>query len=443
MKSADAPQRALSFDLNPRLSLPLRYFLTAPLFAALAAALLAWQGPAALLTRWSPQTLALTHLMVLGCLSMTMVGALLQLLPVVAGVALPRVGVVGGVVHIGLCLGTLVLAAAFWLEQALLFRCALTLLLATLLLFVAACTLALWRRGPGAGPVLPGIRLSLASLAITTLLGGLLAGAFAFPALAGLPLQRLTDLHAMWGLLGWVGLLVIAIAYQVVPMFMVTPPYPPLLTGGFTTTMFLLLASASISSGLRGPAQLFHQACLLLLVAGYATFGAVTLSLLARRKRPSADPTTLYWRTAMASLLAALALWLWPGDAHDNLRPLLLGVLLIAGFALSAIAGMLYKIVPFLTWYHLQETAAPGQPRLPGINKIIPELAAHRQFRTHALALLMLAAACWRPDLLARPAAALMGIACLWLWYNLATALRLYRRLRPPSTPPLTITATT
>ncbi len=444
MKSADAPQRALSFDLNPRLSLPLRYFLTAPLFAALAAALLAWQGPAALLTRWSPQTLALTHLMVLGCLSMTMVGALLQLLPVVAGVALPRVGVVGGAVHLGLCLGTLLLAAAFWLEQAVLFRAALVLLLATLLLFVGACAIALRRRrGPGAGPVLPGIRLALVSLALTTLLGGLLAGAFAFPALAELPLQRLTDLHAMWGLLGWVGLLVIAIAYQVVPMFMVTPAYPPLLTNGFTTTMFLLLASASISSGLRGPAQLFHQACLLLLAAGYALFGACTLSLLARRKRPSADPTTLYWRTAMASLLAALAVWLWPGGANGNLRPLLLGVLLIAGFALSAIAGMLYKIVPFLTWYHLQESAAPGRPKLPGINKIIPEPAAQRQFRTHVLALLLLAAACWRPDLLARPAAALMGIACLWLWYNLAGALRLYRRLRPASKPPLTVTAIT
>lgn len=431
MKTADAPQRALSFDDNPPLSLPLRYFLSAPLFAALAAALLAWQGPAALLSRWSPQTLALTHLLVLGCLSMTMIGALLQILPVVAGITVPRAGKVGAAVHAGLCLGTLLLAAAFWLEQTLLFRAAMALLLAALLLFLGACTVGMWRQHtPGSGAVVAGVRLALASLAVTMVLGGMLAGAFAWPGATDWPLLRLTDLHAMWGLQGWVGLLVVAIAFQVVPMFMVTPPYPPLLTGAYTTAMFLLLTAASLSSGLTGPSRTFHEACVLLLGAGYGAFGGCTLYLLARRTRPTADPTTLYWRTAMASLLAALAAWLWPGDAGSNARPLLLGVLLVVGFAQSAIHGMLYKIVPFLTWYHLRD-AAPGPGcKLPGINKIIPEQHARRQFWSHLLALLLLAGACYRPELLARPAALLMCAACLWLWYNLAAAARLYWRLR-------------
>ena len=35
MKPLDAPQRALSFGDNPPLSLPMRFFLSAPLFAAL------------------------------------------------------------------------------------------------------------------------------------------------------------------------------------------------------------------------------------------------------------------------------------------------------------------------------------------------------------------------------------------------------------------------
>ncbi|MGV7207193.1 permease [Oxalobacteraceae bacterium A2-2] len=439
MQPFDAPRRALSFDANPSLSLPLRYFLSAPLFAALAFAFLAWHGEAALLTRWSPLTLAVVHLMVLGCLSMAMTGALLQILPVAAGLAVPRVALVGKATHIGLCLGSLLLAAAFWQGSPLLFQLALAPLLAALLLFLGACTVGMWRRHlDGSGPMMAGVRLALAALLVTVTLGGLLARAFGWPGAGALPLQRLTDLHAMWGLLGWVGLLVIAVAFQVVPMFMLTQSYPRWMTGSYSTTLFLLLVAASLSSGLTGPGLWFHQASLVLLAAGHALFGATTLHLLARRARPKADPTTLYWRTAMASLLAALALWLCT-EGHEA-APLALGVLLIAGFALSAINGMLYKIVPFLVWYHLHERIPPNAVKLPGVNKIIPERYARWQFGAHLAALLLLLGACLRPAWLARPAAALMCAACLGMAYNLCAAARLYWRLHRTPHPVLSVT---
>ena len=47
--------------------------------------------------------------------------------------------------------------------------------------------------------------------------------------------------------------------------------------------------------------------------------------------------------------------------------------LLIAGFAFSAVSGMLYKIVPFLTWYHLQDLRNVSGRKPPTINQIIPE----------------------------------------------------------------------
>ncbi|WP_432378983.1 permease [Duganella sp. P38] len=422
MKPLDAPQRVLSFGGNPPLSLPLRYFLSAPLFAALAAALLAWQGEAALLTRWSPLTLAITHLMVLGCLSMTMIGALLQMLPVVAGIEVPRAHPVGAVVHVCLCAGTLALAAAFWQGSPPLFRIAMALLLAGLMLFVGACTVAMWQYHlPGSGAVVAGIRLALASLVLTMILGGMLASAFAWPGMVRLAAQRLTDLHAMWGMLGWVGLLVIAIAFQVVPMFMLTEPYPKFLTGAYATWMFVLLVAASLSSAWTGPGATLHMACLVLLAVGYALFGAVTLYLLARRKRPRADPTTLHWRTAMASLLAALVVWLWPAATPSNAMPLAVGVLLIAGFGLSAICGMLYKIIPFLTWYHLQEARGVSGRKPPNINQIIPERHAQWQYGAHLAGLLLLLGACYQPALV-RPGAVLLCTACIGLWLNLGRA---------------------
>jgi len=139
MKPLDALRRMLSFGVNPPLSQPLRYFLSAPLFAALAAAMLLWQGAPALLTRWPPFTLALTHLVVLGCASMAIIGALQQLLPVMAGIALPRAASVAVHVHWCLCVGTLLLASAFWLGHAWLFGTAVATLLAALLAFLGAC----------------------------------------------------------------------------------------------------------------------------------------------------------------------------------------------------------------------------------------------------------------------------------------------------------------
>ena len=77
-------QTGLSFEQAPPFSLPLRFFLTAPLFL-LAAAVLIVLAPDALASRWTPQALALTHALTLGFLAMVMLGALMQMLPVVAG----------------------------------------------------------------------------------------------------------------------------------------------------------------------------------------------------------------------------------------------------------------------------------------------------------------------------------------------------------------------
>lgn len=423
-------QRKLAFDQNPPLMLPMRFFLSAPLFAALAAALLLWQGSPALLSRWSPHTLALTHLLTLGCLSMTMVGALMQLLPVVAGITLPRAGATATVVHLSLCAGTLLLAAAFWLEQPWLFRLAMAALLTGLMTLLISCTLGLWQQAAsGAAATVAAIRLALAALAITMVLGGMLAGAFAWPASGGAPLLVLTDLHAQWGLFGWVGLLVIGVAFQVVPMFQVTEPYPAWLRRWFSSALFLLLLASSIAATIPQAATL-HTASLLALTGGFSAFAAVTLWLLAHRKRPKADTTTLFWRSAMASLLALPVLWLLP--AGEAPRSLAAGVLLIIGFALSTINGMLYKIVPFLTWYHLQDSRMAGRV-VPGVNQIIADAWARRQFLLHLLALLLLLGACYWPAL-CRPAAALLCLSCLMLWWNICTAMRLYGRLRVPPT---------
>jgi hypothetical protein len=59
-------QALLSFDQGPPISAPLRFFITAPLFAIGAGFLLLWSGPELFASRWTPAALALTHLITVG-----------------------------------------------------------------------------------------------------------------------------------------------------------------------------------------------------------------------------------------------------------------------------------------------------------------------------------------------------------------------------------------
>lgn len=403
-------QRILALDQSPPLRAVLRYFLCTPLFALLAGALLAWHGETALQSRWTPATLALTHLFTLGALGMSMAGALIQILPVVAGVVLPRGRTMAPAVHALLAAGTLALAAAFLSSEPWLFRIALALLVPALLWLCGCVTVALWQpHAEGAAPMLGTVRLAVASLTVTVVLATLLGAPFAWPGMPpALPLARTTDLHAMWGVFGWGGLLLAGVAFQVVPMFQVTPLYPSFVHQYLGVTVFLLLVAIS-----AGALPLF-------LLLAYAGFAAVTYALLARRKRPQPDAMTLFWRLSMASLAGCILVWLMPAAPG---RQLALGALAIVGFLYSAINGMLYKIVPFLVWHHLQEQAAPGQ-RAPGVKHIITDARARAQFWLQALALALLLGACWYPAMLARTAGVALAASSLWLAWNLASALR-------------------
>lgn len=426
-------QRVLSLEQAPPLSVPLRFFLTAPAFALAAALLLLWHGPDALVSRWSPLTLALTHLLTLGFLTMCMTGALLQLLPVVLGIQIPHARPVAGAAHILLTAGTALLCAAFVFAEDALFQLALPLLLTAFAWLFIAALRGVWAPARPS-PMLTAIRFALAALLIAVALGAVAASAFAWR--LPLPLLLITDVHAGWGLAGWVALLVSGIAYQVVPMFQVTPLYPALITRWLAKALFVLLAAWSLARtmGTGEGAAAWDWASSVsgsLLALLLLTFGVSTLILLWLRKRPRPDPTTFFWRTSMGSLIACTILWA-AGNVYADLAahpayPLLLGVLFVAGFAFSVINGMLYKIVPFLIWYHLQNQLAGGCAKAPNVRQIMPDQSAERQYRCHLLALILLTAATLWPAWLARPAAVAFAASTLMLWWNLWQAVKVYR----------------
>lgn len=417
----------LSFEQAPPIGVPYRFFLTAPWFGVAAGLLVAYAGDALLASRWTPEALAATHLLVVGFMLQAMCGALMQFVPVAAGGNIWRPSWVAGFVHPLLCLGALLLVGAFLTSQPWLFSAAVHVFVPALGLYGVIVSIALWRT-PARGATIMALRLALVGLLVTLGLGATLATGLAKG--SDLPLLTLTDVHVGWGLGGWALMLLAGVSYYVVPMFQLTPAYPPRLARALPLALFAVLLAWSAQPA--GFAADTRDAILLAGLGVGGAYAAQTLHLQSRRRRKVGDTTLLYFRTAMLSLLAILLsviVFVAVPDLWDDPRaPVWLGVLALVGVFVSAIGGMLYKIMPFLNWLHLQRLCRLNTLP-PTMNQMIPERAMRRQFLAHLLALALLLLAVWVP-LLARPAGLALAVDCAWLGLNLIGAVRVYRRFR-------------
>ena len=136
----------MSFNALPPIDLPFRFFITAPVFVIICALLVFFAGEALWLSRWQPGMLALTHGFTLGFITMAMMGALLQLLPVIGGVGIAKPRLIVLVSHPALVLGTFCLMANFIWPSTLLTAITLLLLVSGLGVYIVAIALVLLKR---------------------------------------------------------------------------------------------------------------------------------------------------------------------------------------------------------------------------------------------------------------------------------------------------------
>lgn len=418
---------SLSFDQAPPISVPYRFFLVAPWFGVMAGILLAFSGGDALGSRWTPEALALTHLLAVGFMLQAMCGALFQFIPVAVGGNVWRPKLLANAVQPLLLLAALLLVAGLLLGRPGFLSAAVPLFLLAVGGFVVAVALALWRT-PATGMTLWAMRMAIGGLALTVLLGSLLAEGLARG--FALPIVSLTNVHLAWGLGGWALMLLAGVSYHVVPMFQLTRPYPLWFTHWFGPLLLLLLLAWSLRlviDDLR-----WTQAVALPLLLLLSAYAMMTLWLQYTRRRKIDDATSLYFRVAMLSMLAfaisGAVVLLHPEFAEDPRAVVWLGVLALVGVFTSALTGMMYKITPFLNWLHLQRLGAP-MSAVPNMKKMIPADAMTGQLRLHVLALLLLLAAVWVPGL-ARFAGVAFAASSVWLGWNLIGAVRRYRVFR-------------
>ena len=427
-------QPVLSFEQAPPISVPYRFFLTAPLFGAVAGMVLTVLGPETFESRWSPGALAMTHLIVVDFMLQAMCGSLLQFVAVVAGANIWRPRLVAAVVHPLITAGAIFLASAFLLQQQVLFLVAAAVFVTALGLFLTVMAIALLRT-PARGMSIHVLRVAVFGLLVTVTLGATLALTLGLEehVPTDWSLLALVNVHVAWGLGGWALMLVIGVSYLVVPMFQLTPSYPVWLTRLLPAGLFLALCLWTLQlAAPSGAAQAWQSGVGVAGVSLAGLYALVTLWLQSRRRRRQSDPALIFWRVAMLSLLAFAVSWIvfeaLPQLGGSPRAPLWLGVLAIPGLFLSVITGMLYKIMPFLNWLHLQQQGGTVSTQ-PNMKQMIPERAMRGQMRLHLTALgLLLAAVLW--PALALPAGLAFAASCLWLEWNLVGAARLYVRVR-------------
>ncbi|MCW5611583.1 MAG: hypothetical protein KIS83_13030 [Rubrivivax sp.] len=415
-------------------SVPMRYFGAAIAFHVLAwAALLAGAGQWPLWHGGPGWPLAALHLLTLGTLLCSAIGASLQLLPVATRQPVRWPGLaatlwwlyVPGVALLAMGMG---LAEPRWMALGG------SAVIGALLVFGVLLALNLAGAQGMPGVVLHGWG-ALAALAL------LLASAAALLALwLGRPWLEGTvarALHLVAAAFGVMGLLALGLSYILLPMFALAPvpAQRQQLAAGATALLALALG---LAAAIAAPLPQLPQLPPLLRAAAAATGGlALAWHLLLMRRvlatgmrrdlGRSLRLMQLGWACAALALLLALAMAVAAlHGAPVAAQGRALGVLLLVGWLLSFLLGVLQRVLPFLASLH----AARGQRRPPTPSALTLDRALAWHARAHAAALVLLLAAAFadHPWLVATAAAfGLAGALAFALFFGV-----LLRRLAAP-----------
>ncbi len=408
-------QNGLSLDQAPPISVVFRFFLSGSLFGVLTGAFVLYFG-SDIFNADSTKALIVTHTLTLGVMLSFMLGALFQMLPVIAGIKLTSPVKKANLVQYPLVLGILSLLSAFYSGEPALFISA-SLLLGVTILGIASIMLKNLLALPNHSNSSKGMTIALGSLILLTLfalyLTGTLSGFF-----EGTFYGQIKTAHYSFGLFGWIALLIISISFQVIEMFYVTPPYPDFIGKSLPMRLFGLLLIGLVFGFFFANIWRIVDLFIIVFMLCYAL---MTLRRLSQRKRPIADATVWLWRLGMVLLVLSMAAMLT--TRFYTLPPLnSLNYIFFAGFALSIVFAMFYKIVPFLTWFHLN---AQGYFTAPMMHEVIHPKTAMKHLYIHLATLTAFLVSVYYAPVIYL-AGSLLILSFGWMLWQIVHAWKLY-----------------
>ena len=412
-------QAWLSYEAAPPPWLPGSFF-TAGIGWLLALGLMLLLGPDLSINRYDPFIITLTHMLALGVLGNCMLGALLQLLAVAAGVGTPRALSLWWRIYPAWQAGIASLCWGFahgFMSFYLLAGASLLGMSGGMLLWHAAR--GLWH-SPARDMTSQGMRLALLGLAVALSCGMLLT--LTLSGKVAIPFLPLLHTHVLWAGLGYLLSLLLAVSQTVIPMFLISPAAPSW-SARLLPAQLRLLVGISMALFFL-PASVRYLAWAVVLPASIHAVLALRQLYASRRRQ---DPLLRSWLLALSCLwLAQCCGLLALAYPQAAVLPVLCGLLWLGGMGLASIVGMLAKIAPFLAWLHLQRLQAP-RGMLPSTHGFLSEQSAARLAALHALWLLSALACCYWPACWQQP---LGGLTLLLATLAAGHGVAIYRRYR-------------
>ncbi|MDZ3837113.1 MAG: hypothetical protein U0S49_07035 [Rhodospirillales bacterium] len=362
-------------------SIPLRFFGTAAL-----AHVLAWIGVVVVADdipfySGGPGPVACAfHLLTVGVLLATAMGASLQMLPVALGCAAPAAGLCHAIYGL-LVLGGIALVVGFASVRVEIIAAGAVALALSAALYVGALA-AVLRASAGLPLVRGHVSAALACLCLGVLAAVLLAIDYVAPLL---PDHRTTAIiHMALVAYGFLGLLALGLSQILIPMFAIAEPADGRLPAAALALTLAALAAAvgGLIAG-QGAAVGVGAAVGLAALCCHAAGAEQTLARRMRRRLGGEfQLIRLSWimLAAALSLAAGLALGLLPETA-----PALFGFFTLFGWLLNLVLGVQQRILPFLGSMHVLRAGA--RPMAP--TRLVNErcLQIHRWCHLAAVAL--------------------------------------------------------
>ena len=319
-------------------------------------------------SRWSAQSLALTHIYVLGVLGNGMLGSLHEFLPVALAAKSRPLRIVALPNLLLFNLGTALLVVGFFGSKSAISSGAL-LLGCSLVAFSVLALLAL-RHAEDTSWTRRGISIALFGLLATATIGVSLASRPAPPFNADR--ATVTDLHATLGLVGWILALLGAVAVTVLPMFQGIARW-----SNAWQRRSWIAAGCLLVAALGGRTLGWLDTSKLALLAGLPFVGfALTVLRGQRRRRSGRRPSLVAaWRFAA---LVMLSVWLLGAAEAGGLAwpsAMTTAAWLLVGTALPGLLmSMQLEITAFALWNNLLRRRPPGSHAiLPGVDHLVRE----------------------------------------------------------------------
>lgn len=317
---------------------------------------------------FNPKLLSITHLLVLGWITMVIFGALYQLIPVIMEVKLFSQKLAISSLAF-LATGTILLSTAFWqFKLGLLTHIAATFIIIAVILF-GINVFSTAHQSHKESIERDFILTSIIWLFFTVAAGFTLALNLTDPFLSP-PHIELLKLHAHAGIAGWFLQLILGVSSRLLPMFMVSH---------HLTMQKLKLAYYLINAGLiTGIISLYLQertitiVSVLILISGIISFLSFLTEAYKKRIKKILDigmkQSLMSFLILLVPLILVIVLFfdfLLPDEITVPLS-IAYGSALLLGFITSLIMGQTYKTLPFIVWLKVyRQKVGKGKIPLP------------------------------------------------------------------------------